>query len=288
MNLIKSLKKISYRNYEIIAVDNGSTDGSQKELKKNFGEVILLENKKNLGLAEGTNVGIRKALKNNSKYVLVMNNDMVVRKDFLNILVDSMEKHPEVAVAGPKLYYMNPKDIIWCAGCDYHPWGFSPRQQGEKEKIRDKVNKVVDAIDCVLMLRSDTLKKIGLFDSDLFFIHELTGWCLRATKYKYKCLYVPNSHIWHKVSAAFEKDKRENSISTYYGSRNWLLVIKRNKPLYYFFIVLLLHTTFFATVRFYKFLKIKNSSLIKDYFIGVWHALINKTPIKLYPYGDND
>jgi len=284
-DLLNSLKKIKYSNYDIIIVDNGSTDGTQKEFKKKYSKIItLIENNKNIGLAEGTNVGIREALKRKSKYILTMNNDMVVKPDFLKILVDSMEKHPKVSVSGPKIYYMEPKDMIWCAGCDYHISGYKSRNQLEKDLGQAEEEKYVDAIDCVLMMRSSVLKKEGLLNSGLFFIHELTEWCLRTKRKGYKSLYVPKSVVWHKVSAAFEGNKKENEISTYYNIRNWLLVIKKHKNFLYFLLVLFLQSTVLAFIRFLRYFKNNQTKLIKTYYIAIWHALINKTPLQLYHY----
>lgn len=284
-DLINSLKKITYTNYDIIVVDNGSTDNTSLELKKKYKNIItLIENKKNLGLPEGTNVGIREALKRKSKYVLVMNNDMVVKPDFLDILVEAMERHPEVPVSGPKIYYIKPKNMIWCAGCDYHISDFKPKNQNEIDYGQADEEKYVDGIDCVLMLRSSVLKKHGLFDPKLFLNQEFTEWCLRVKKFGYQSLYVPKSVLWHKVDVALEGNKRSKEISVYYNIRNWLLVIKKNKNFFYFLLVLLLQSTVFATIRFIRYLKNKQIKLIKTYYIAIWHALINKTPMELYPY----
>ena len=293
-DLIDSLKKIKYKNYDLIVVDNGSTDGIQKEIKKKYSKVAtLIENRKNLGLAEGTNIGIRESIRRKSKYVLVMNQDLIVKPDFLDILVDAMERNLKVSVSGPKIYYMEPKNMIWSAGCDYHIYGFKSRHQREMEKGQDKKNIYVDAIDCVLMLRNDVLKKHGLLDSKLFIVHELSEWALRTKRFGYKALYVPKSVVWHKVAsspawheanAAFERKSNENKTSIYYNIRNWLLVIKKNKPIYYFLLVLFLETTLFALIRAIRYAKHGKLFLMKTYYIAVGHALINKTPLRLYPY----
>ena len=284
-NLLNSLKKITYKNYNIIVVDNASTDGTQKEFKKKYIKIAtLIENKKNLGLAEGTNVGLREAIKRGSKYLLAMSNDLLVKPNFLDFLVDAMERHPEVSVSGPKIYYMKPKNMIWSAGCDYHIYGFKSRNQKEIDKGQTDGEKYVEAIDCVLMIRADILKKYGLLDSKLFFIHELTEWSLRTRKKGYKVFYVPKSIVWHKVSAAFKENKKESEISTYYNIRNWLLVIKKNKNLLYFLFVLFLELTVLAIIRFRIYIIKKQFKLIKTYYLAIWHALINKTPIELYPY----
>lgn len=284
-DLIDSLKKISYKNYDIIVVDNGSSDGTQAGFKKKYPkDATLIENRRNLGLAEGTNVGVREALKRGSKYVLVMNNDMIVKEDFLDILVNSMEKNPEVAVAGPKIYYMEPSNMIWSAGCDYHLYGYKSRQQGKIDAGFNEKERYVDAIDCVLMLRSSVLREIGLLESKYFIIHELVEWCLRAKNKGYRSLYVPSSVVWHKVSASLELNKKEDEISTYYNIRNWLFLIKKSKSFVYYLGILFLQSTLFASYRFMRYLKNKSGGLIKTYYVAIWHSLINKAPLELYPY----
>ena len=284
-DLLNSLKKIKYPNYDIIIVDNGSTDGTQKEFKKKYSKFsTLIENNKNVGLAEGTNVGLREALKRKSKYILTMNNDMIVDPYFLNHLVDAMEKHHEVAIATPLIYYMDPKNLIWCAGCKYTFKSFKPLNQREIDKKQTNKEKYVDAGDCVLMMRSSILKKIGLFEKNFFIMQEFTELCLRATNKGYKCLFVPKSKIWHKVSVSIEDLKKSNEIALYYDIRNWLLTIKKNKNFCYFLWILFLETTLLGVYRFIKYIREKKYLLVKTYYIAIWHALINKTPLKLYPY----
>ncbi len=285
INIIKSLRHITYNNFDIIIVDNGSSDGSQKELmKKKYKNVTIIENMRNLGLAEGTNIGLREGLKRGSKYILTMNNDMYVKNDFLNVLVDVMEKHSEVSVSQPKIYYTEPDNMIWCAGVDFKLSGFKPREQGKIDRKVNEKPKYVDTIDCVLMMRSSVLKKIGLLNKKLFVIHELAEWGLRSRKKGYKCLYVPKSEVWHKVAASMEKLKKESEISLYYNIRNWLLVIKYNKNALYYLMVLFLQSTIFAAYRFARLIIKGNPKLILTYYIAVWHAIIEKTPTKLYPY----
>jgi len=280
--LIKSLKEIDYKNFSIIIVDNNSEDGSQEILKK-MSSIIYIENKKNFGLAEGTNIGLRKAIEIGSEYLLVMNPDMIVKKDFLEILVEAMKKHPEVVVCGPKINYMQPHNKVWCAGCKYRIQGYKPLRQGE---IDDKAEKErhIDALDCTLMFRREALKSLGLLDSKLFIIHELTGWCLKATQAGYKCLYVPDSLVWHKVSASLEAESNKNEITTYYSIRNWLLLVRDYKNFFYFLWVFLLEATLFATYRFMEYLNWKKPRLILIYYKALWHGLTNKTQKERYDF----
>ena len=286
--LLESLSKINYENFDVIVIDDASTQDISVDFEKKWsGFATLLKNKKPLGYAESTNICIKEAMKRKSKYILSMNNDMIVDKNFLNILVDSMEKHPEVAVSTPMIYYMKPKNMIWCAGCKRTIRGFKPLNQREIDKGQVGGEKYVDACDCVLMLRTKALKDIGLFDKSFFLIHELTELCLRATKKGYKCLFVPDSKVWHKVSASITKNNIGNEKTTYFTIRNWLLTVKRNESFFRFLVALFLELTFLAFIRFIKYAKNNNLKLIKTYYIAIWHALIDYTPLEAYPFKEN-
>ena len=152
---IESVYQINYPNYQVIIVDNDSSDNSIKKIEdyskgklsveskffnfnpnnkpieivqfdedfnfkkelNNENQLILIKNKNNYGFAEGNNIGIRFALKNlNPDYFLLLNNDTVVDKDFLMPLVLEGEKNKETGLLGPKIYYYDNPAIIWCVG----------------------------------------------------------------------------------------------------------------------------------------------------------------------------
>jgi len=287
--LIKSLREMRYKNFDIIVVDNGSTDGSQKAFDKKFGNVAtMIKNEKNYGEAEGLNIGIRKGLKRKSKYVLIMDNDIYVDKEFLSSLVDVMEKTPEAGVVGPKIYYSSPKNKIWSAGCDYHFRGFRSRNQDEIDIGQADEEKIVDAVDCVMLMRSKVLIEKGILSGNFFTMHEMTEWCLRISKSNYHSIYVPKAKVWHKVSAYWSQDQDALERTRYYDLRNWLLTMKKNERKYYFLLVLFLELTILMVIRFIRYLKKGNTKLIKTYFIAIYHALINKTPMELYPYDSKE
>lgn len=279
--LIDSLREMVYSNYEIIVVDNHSQEEIEEDLKKRYAKTItLIKNYDNLGQAEGSNVGIRESLRRNSDYVVVMDNDIRVDKGFLTFLVDAMEKHPEVAIAGPKIYYANPENMIWSAGCDYYPWGFKSRYQNQVDLGQAEKEEYTDALDCVVMMRSRALIKEGLFYSDFFIMHEFTGWCLNASEKGWKCLFVPKSKVWHKVSASM--NKVTSRLSLYYDIRNWVICIKRNKSKFYFLGVVFLEITALFLIRMLRYTKRGEFSLIKPYILAMWHALTNQMPAKMY------
>ena len=99
---LNSLFKISYKNYEVIVVDNGSTDDSVEFVEKNFPKVIIVKSKVNLGFAGGNNLGFRKS---QGRYILLLNNDTIVTSDFLSKLVKFMEERKDVGIVQPKILF---------------------------------------------------------------------------------------------------------------------------------------------------------------------------------------
>ena len=100
-NCLRSVLAIEYPNFELIVVDNNSTDGSIENAKENFPQLTYFQNKRNLGFSAGNNVGIRYALKKRADYVLLLNNDTLVERDFLQKLIDAAEKIPDAGIICP-------------------------------------------------------------------------------------------------------------------------------------------------------------------------------------------
>jgi GT2 family glycosyltransferase len=150
---LKSLEKLSYVNYEILIVDNGSIDDSVTSFKKLYPDIEIIENGKNLGYAEGNNVGIRRAIDKKAEYVLLLNNDVIVDSIFLTELVCIAENDSKVGFVGPKVYYYNfngRKNIINFAGGKinfflgkpYHI-GFNKEDHGQYDNLKPLIMRKV-------------------------------------------------------------------------------------------------------------------------------------------------
>ncbi len=111
---LSSLNVSSYENYEVVVVNNGSSDlsGVQERIKA---EIRVIQSPSNLGFSRGNNLGIREALKNKADYVLLLNDDTVVSPDFLNVLVEAGENNPDVGMLGPRIHYFDEPRRIWFA-----------------------------------------------------------------------------------------------------------------------------------------------------------------------------
>ncbi|MGZ4891639.1 MAG: glycosyltransferase family 2 protein [Halobacteriota archaeon] len=205
---LHSLLKIDYSNYEVLLVDNGSTDGSQECFRDRFPEIELLENGENLGFAEGCNVGIRRAMECHGDYVLLLNNDTVTHERFLSELVRVAECDSKIGFVGPKVYYYNyhgRRDIIWCAGGRLNLWIGKALiiGEGEKDTGQYEDTKVVDWVPgACLLVRSDVVQRVGLLDSTYFAYSEELDWCVRGYRAGYASVFVPRAMIWHIAAAS--------------------------------------------------------------------------------------
>jgi GT2 family glycosyltransferase len=197
---LESIEKIDYPNYEVIVVDNGSMDGSQKMMKENFPYVHLIENEKNEGVAEGQNIGIRYALEKGTDYVFITNNDVTLDKNILKELLKGAESDDEVGIVGPIVYWADDPNRIqsgggminWKKGKGYH------LKADEIDKGQHSV-KDVDYVGSVFV-SSDTLRKIGFYNSKYFAYWEDAELCTRVKKAGYKVVCVSDAKIWHKGS----------------------------------------------------------------------------------------
>ncbi|KPJ69771.1 hypothetical protein AMJ44_02350 [candidate division WOR-1 bacterium DG_54_3] len=226
---LKSLKKIDYPNYEIVIVDNGSKDGSPDRLKREFPYITLLKNPDNLGFAEGCNVGMRYALERGVDYILLLNNDTVVEQQFLTRMVEAAERDSNTGILCPKIYYYDKPNVIWTAGGKInkltsrtYAMGLNKADKGQYDKLKE-----VDYVSgCALLIKAETVEKIGMLDKDYFNHYEDVDWCMRARRRGYKILYIPDSVIYHKVSMAL--GGKYSPIHMYYQMRNWLWFAKKN------------------------------------------------------------
>lgn len=225
---LRSLFRLTYPACEIILVDNGSTDDSVSGLKKEFRDLIYIENKENLGFAEGNNVGIRYALGHGADYIFLLNNDTVVKRDLIDILISVAEPDERIGVVGPKIYAgLSESLVLWGAGGEidwrhgktYHT-GYHEIDHGQWDNIRD-----VDYVSgCAMLIRKKVLEDVGLLDERFFLYYEETDFCMRARKRGFRVVYAPHARVWHK---AFATTGGENGpVYTYYMTRNRLLFMK--------------------------------------------------------------
>lgn len=219
---LKSLQNITYPNYDVIIVDNASKDHDalmqDKEIQNN---AILIFSKYNNGFSDGNNQGIAYALNHNADYVLLLNNDTIVEKDFLEALVSTAEKHSDTGIVTGNIFYYSQPDMLW----------YSNGSFDKKTCITEMVQpteyeetKITFACGCLMLIRASVLQQIGMLSDKFFLYSEDTDFCCRVAKAGYQLYWTKKSVIYHKVSASTINN---SDFQQYYLVRNNLLMIEQ-------------------------------------------------------------
>lgn len=230
LECLSSVEKIEYENFDTIVVDNGSQDGSVAAIQKKFPQVTIIENRANLGFAEGNNVGIEYALSQGSDYIFLLNNDTIVDSQVLSELIDASDRYPDAGILGSKIYQYYQPEKIWYAGTEWkaNVAEFSHIGWGQIDNDLDwaEIKETEYVCGCAFLIKTEVVKKVGMLEPKYFLTWEETDLCYRAKKAGYRSIFVPNSKLWHKVSASFGGNKAPHY--QYFWWRNRLLWIERN------------------------------------------------------------
>ncbi|MBI1803943.1 MAG: glycosyltransferase family 2 protein [Ignavibacteriae bacterium] len=202
---LDSLLKMTYSNFRIVVVDNGSTDGSQAMLHSEYPIVELVENGRNLGVMEGYNIGLRYGLTHSAAWVMLLNNDIVVDPDLLSTMMDVGLSNERIGIVGPKIYYHNDPDTFWYAGGRINYFTGIIAHRGLRQRDRGQYDRVEDTDyvnGCAMLIRREVIEQIGMLDlvfSPMY--SEDADYSIRAHRAGYRLVYVPQAKLWHKVSA---------------------------------------------------------------------------------------
>jgi len=234
-NCLKSVFKTKYPNFEVILVDNASTDGSAEYFSERYPAVKVMVNSENKGFSEGNNIGIRAA---EGEYVALLNNDVEVTPSWLSELVKVAESDPLIAACGPKiLSFYNRKRFEYngAAGGFFDIYGYPVLQGRIFEKIEEdhgQYNKTRDIFwsgGCCILIRKDTLNETGLFDGILFpDTFEEMDLCWRILLRGYRIVYVPSAKIYHMGGSSAPADQFRR---WYFKQRNNLIMMIKNYDL---------------------------------------------------------
>ncbi|ABX12023.1 glycosyltransferase family 2 protein [Nitrosopumilus maritimus] len=206
-NCIESIHKSDYKNFEIILVDNVSTDNSQNKCKKKFPEIKLIQNQENLGYCGGNNIGIKTA---KGEFIVILNPDTIVEKSWLKEFLQEYKKIG-LGLYQPKLLALDDTSRINSAGNMIQIFGFGYSfGKGEKENSNHDKNYLINyASGACLFTTKQVLEKIGFFDDFLFAYHDdlELGW--RARQLGIKSHYVPRCVVYHAESFSFGWSKKK-------------------------------------------------------------------------------
>jgi GT2 family glycosyltransferase len=204
---LKSIQNQSYTNFHIYFVDNSVNTASTVLLKELLDKYNLSENsvhievEGNVGIAKGNNIGIKQAITEGCDYVLLINNDIeFYESDIFDNLMLKMQTN---AIVCPKIFYFEPKDTIWYAGSHINNWTGLSKLYGNNKKDAPEYSeeKIIGyASTCFLMLDKKVFEKVGLMDENYFVYFDDSDFSMRCNAKGFNCLFVPNIHIYHKIS----------------------------------------------------------------------------------------
>ena len=214
-NCLKSLGFL----YEIIVVDNNSTDGTVKMIEKGFPNVLLIKNKKNVGFGAANNQGMRKA---KGDYLLLLNSDTIVKNEAPLVMSQYLKKNSDVGVVGPKL--LNEDGSLQPSAGPFpnlkisfimlfleHWLGDLVRSSFEKTKEVDWV------MGAAFMFKKEILNKVGFMDEGLFMYMDEVEWSFRIKKAGYKVVFNPQVEIIHLGGASSKTGRKGPILNIYRG-----------------------------------------------------------------------
>lgn len=266
IDCLHSLEKVTYQSKEIILYDNGSAKDISEEIKKKFKHVRVIRRKNNIGYSGGTNDAYRYA---QGKYILFLNNDTRVSRDFLTKLVVRIEASPHNGIVQPKLVFLRTKKLQ--AGCTFFTQtgflyyaGFGKNPRTSRYNIPTKI---YSANGACMLVRREVIDAVGLFDKDFFLYFEETDFCHRALLAGYKVWYEPTSVIYH--IGAVDNSRYRYSLLLYYSCRNRLVSYIKNLGMNNLIRVLSVHVLLCIALAFVYLLSGKPES-----FLAVFKALM--------------
>lgn len=223
---LASLQQLTYPDFRILVVDNGSTDDSVTRLRQGFPGLALLQSGTNLGFGGGCNVGIREALRTGADYVWLINSDARVAPDALSHLVELAQARTDVGAVGSVIFDMqDPGQVQAWGGGLVNLW----LGQSHHRLTPGPVDFVSGAS---LLLRATALQDVAGFDERRFFMYwEDTDLGFRLRKAGWSLAVAPKSHVWHHQSASLGK---ESALLVEYNTRSAMRFLRLHAPVAWF------------------------------------------------------
>lgn len=275
-SVLASLEGQTLNNFEVILVDNGSTDGSCSFVTANYPWVHLIELSENFGFCGAVNAGIRAA---KAPYVLLLNNDTEVKEDFVEEMLAAIRRHKNVFSCGARMVQYHDRDKLDDVGNYYCALGWSfARGRGKDIHAYETEDRIFSACAGAAIYRKKILEKIGYFDEEHFAYLEDTDIGYRARIYGYENWYAPKAIVYHVGSGT--SGSRYNQFKTRYSSRNNIYLIYKNMPL----LQIILNLPFLVAGFLVKFLFFAVKGMGKEYAAGIKNGFSISMKNKKVPF----
>lgn len=230
---LRSLKKLSYPNIEVVIIDNASDEDPSQQITSEFPSFRFYRTTKNLGFSGGNNLGMKLAL---GEYFLIINNDTeVVDANLIEKLIEPMQNDTSIGMVSPKIRYFDHPDVIQFAGYNkINSFTGRNSQVGDHEVDKGQYNTsgfTHYANGAAMMVKREVTKNVGIFTDHFFLMYEELDWSAQAIKYGYKIYYQAEVYLLHKESMSVGKT---SPLKVYYNNRNRIMFMRRNTNSYEF------------------------------------------------------
>jgi GT2 family glycosyltransferase len=214
LRFLSSIKELNYSNYEVIIIDDGSTDGSADSIKELFPDTIILKGDGDFWWAKSMNVGVEYALKNSTDYILTLNNDNEVCKEIINAHLECSKKFPDAILGSIVFDKKNPDRILNGGGKKNYlfPPNFNFLPFGKDNNKLYQHSREVDAIAGMgTFIPVKVFKEIGLYNHEVLPQYQsCIEHTLRAQKYGYKLIFNPAAKLWNNAESSWFFPKKIN------------------------------------------------------------------------------
>jgi GT2 family glycosyltransferase len=221
---LDALREQTCRDFEVVVVDNASTDGTTALLRERYPEVRLLELGYNGAFARAVNAGIRAT---RGEIVVLLNNDTAPEPTWLAELVGALDAAPDAGMAASKMLLWDRRDTLHSAG-DFYGLDGVPGSRGvwtRDDGRYDRDRYVFGACGGAAAYRRSMLGRVGTFDGALVAYCEDVDLNLRAQAAGYRCVFAPRARVYHRLSAT-----GGGPLASYYCGRNFITVLARDLP----------------------------------------------------------
>lgn len=275
--------KSSYKNIEIILVDNSSRPPLLTWIPKKYPKIKLITSDVNLGAAEGRNRGLAAS---SGEYVIFTDDDAYPDKDMIKYLVEAFNKTSNAGIIQPLVYDKQVKDLLQGAGHDIDlttgrikAWGVREKDQGQYEGLRE-----VPMCGCVWMVKRVVFEKIGNYDKEYFIPYEDSDFSIRARKNGFKLYCYSKAKTWHQGKKTTYVDPKVEWLGitsperAFRVARNKMIFMRKHSPfpqnIFFFFILLPAYTVIHTLI----ILSSARFDILLKYWLGVisgmWYSLI--------------
>lgn len=260
----------TYKNLEVIVVDNGSAQDPSSAFHSVYPQVKVILNDRNLGFAGGNNAGIKIA---GGDFIFIVNNDTEFTPCLIEGLLDIFARYTDAGMVCPKFHYYFEKGTIEYAG--YRSVNIFTGRNGMigcREKDQGQYNEIRVtnyAHGGAMMLSRKVIDEVGLMPEEFFLYYEEFDWSEKMKRKGYKVYYQPGSLIYHKESMTAGKS---SALKTFYLTRNRILFMRRNMPIHTLIIFMAYFIFFTIPKNTFVFLFKGQKQHLRSFWKGImWH-----------------